>query len=268
MKRINTDALWATLQQLENERHHGIVSTFPKPLGAPGLSYTRSFNDSPNLLVNPKDYKEVVNTCNDRQIFARYHQERSWAPPGFRWNQNGLPYCWAWSLVAALMDQRAREGKPTVLLAPISLGPAVGFRNEGNYLEATIKYVMERGVCSVEYAPIETWHTRNSRGFKRGWEDDALQYRPNPDDVWTMDNSSKMAMIQHCITNLRQGDPLYIAYYWWGHALELIGLVWNEAVENNLEFIVRNSHDESEPIVLTGLRAVPDEAYGILATRA
>ena len=82
-----------------------------------------------------------------------------------------------------------------------------------------------------------------------------------------MDNRSKSQMIQHCVSVLRTGTPVYTAFYWWGHALELVGLQWDEQQANNLVWVNRNSHNESDVIEMTGSRAVPDEAFGIRATR-
>jgi hypothetical protein len=73
-------------------------------------------------------------------------------------------------------------------------------------------------------------------------------------------------MLLDCATVLRQSDPIYIAYYWWGHALELVGLEWDESVENNVWWIIRNSHNEEKFLRLKGSKAVPDEAFSIGAT--
>jgi hypothetical protein len=41
---------------------------------------------------------------------------------------------------------------------------------------------------------------------------------------------------------------------------------WDESLLNNVAFVLRNSHNESDVIELTGSRAVPDEAYGFIST--
>ena len=89
----------------------------------------------PDVLVSPTDYKDVLAKAHELKILPVYHQYNSWAPAGtFRWNQNGLPYCWTWSGTAGLLDVRAIEQKPTVLLAPVSMGFLVGWKDRGNYL--------------------------------------------------------------------------------------------------------------------------------------
>jgi len=167
--------------------------------------------------------------------------------------------CWAWGVTASMMDCRAREGKPTVLLSPISLGWLVGWRNRGNYLESAMQGATERGICAMEFTP--DMHSLSYKNYKSGWEADALNYRIA--EAWDTDARN---MIQHALSVLRTGTPLYIAYNWWGHALQCCGLRWDESQTNNIVWQIRNSHNEDDTIELTGNRGVPDEAYGVRAT--
>lgn len=227
---------------------------------APGLiPFGEAF---PDKLVQPGEYKEVIAECHTAKIFPVYHQHKTWAPSGKVWSQDGLNYCWAWGLTASVMDCRAREGKPTVELAPVSLGHLVGWKNAGNYLESAIRGATERGICSAAYVPDP--YSRNYKSFKEDWEKDALKYRLA--EQWDLDNSSTSKMIQHAISVLATGTPLYVAYNWWGHALECVAVEWDEKVPNNIVWVLRNSHSEDDVIELTGSRGIPSEAYGIRAT--
>jgi len=213
----------------------------------------------PDQLVKKADNKEVIKYCQEHEIFPVYHQHATWAPPGFRWDQNGLGYCWAWGVGSAIMDCRAREGKPTVVLSPVSLGWLVGWRNRGNYLESAMQGMVDRGMCSMEYTPDQ--HSLSYRNYKDGWEDDAMNYRIA--EAW---DASPRDMIQHALSILRTGTALYIAYDYWGHALECCGIRWDESKPNNIVWQIRNSHNEDDIIELTGSRGIPDEAYGIRAS--
>jgi hypothetical protein len=221
----------------------------------------RPLGDYADKLIDPRDYKERIAWAHEQKILPMYHQSATWAPDGFRWSQNGLNYCWAWSMTAALMDAEAREGKPVVLLSPVTMGWTVGWRNAGNYLTDAIKAATQRGIAPMEFTPNQ--HSRSPSTFKAGWEEAAMQHRLGDGEVWDMGPRN---MIQHCVSVLCSGVSVYIAYFWWSHALELIGLVWDESVPNNLRWIIRNSHNEPEPIELTGSRAIPDEAFGIRAS--
>jgi hypothetical protein len=212
-----------------------------------------------DALVDPRDYKETINYCNREKIFTMYHQQNTWAPDGFRWNQNGLNYCWAWGITAAMMDQQARINPGNIkLLAPVTMGWTVGWRNKGNYLEDALQAVIVRGVAEASYVPDP--HSLNYREYKAGWEDNALLHRVPEDGFWDLQRSN---MIQHAISVLKTGTSLYVAYYWWSHALEVVGLRWNEREKNNLEWILRNAHNEDELYLMTGDNAIPDEAIGI-----
>jgi len=212
-----------------------------------------------NRLLDPADYKETIEFCHRAKLFPIYHQHHTWAKPGFRWNQNGLPYCWTWGLTGTLMDCRAREGKPTVLLSPVTLGWLVNWAPRGHYLGSAVRGAMERGIAPLSYTPDP--HSRNHRGYKPGWEDAALGFRLA--EAWDTDVRD---MIRHCLTILSTGTPLYIAYNWWRHALACVGVLWDESQPNNLVWLIRNSHNESDVIEMTGSRAVPDEAIGIRAS--
>ena len=242
-------------QEISSER--GAIPRTSVYGSAPGLIPLGAAH--PDLLVDPSDYKGVTEWAHSREVFPMYHQQSSWAPGGTVWNQNGLNYCWTWSITAALMDLRSREGKDTVLLSPVSLGWTVGWRNNGNYLESGIAGLRERGVCEMSYTPDE--HSRDPNSFKNDWDVNSIQYRL--DEVWDCDNRSKATMIQHAITVLKTGTPLYVAYNWWGHAVECVGVRWDESQVNNLVWLIRNSHGEDELLQLAGHRAVPDEAYGL-----
>ena len=216
----------------------------------------------PDKLVDPKDYKEVIAWCHERKIFPMYHQQATWGPPGFRWNQNGLNYCWIWSLAGAFMTDRAIEGKPTILLSPVSLGRIVNWKNAGNYLEDAVAGFREYGLCEMEFTPNQ--HSRSPKTFRDGWEANALQNRLG--DTWDTPDDSLAVRIQYMISILKTGTAIYDAHNWWGHATSVVGVVWDESQKNNLRVIERNSHDEDDLIELTGDRAIPDEMIGICSS--
>jgi len=209
----------------------------------------------PDKLVDPKDYKEVIEHCHRERIFPMYHARTTWRPQGFRWNQNGLPYCWAWGSTGTFMNMLARSGLFKELLSPVSLGWTVGWRSRGNYLGDTIRAIQARGITPMSYTPDQ--HSRNPRTFKDGWEDAAMQNRLG--EVW---DSDPYNIIQHAISQLSTGlSGGYVAYNWWGHALECVGVRWDESQRNNLVWVLSNSHNEDDFIELTGSRGVPDEYY-------
>lgn len=215
--------------------------------------------DFPDLLVDPRDYKEVLADCHARKVFALYHQLNHGLLA--YWQQGSWLYCWSWSLTAAVMDCRAVEGQRPVKLNPLGNGWMVAWRNEGYYCDEALAGVARRGIPSVEFAPESA---RSYRDFKPGWEGDALRYRPL--ESFDTRFTSRAAMIQQALSCLVTGRPGYGAWNWLQHAMEVIGLEWDESVTNNLRWVIRNSHGEKDPIRMTGNSAVPDELYVPRAT--
>jgi hypothetical protein len=202
------------------------------------------------------DLKESLETQHD-----------TWAPEGFRSNQDGLNYCWAWSLAATLLDLRAMEGKTTVMLAPVSMGWLVNWSNSGYYLDDSIRGLRERGIAPTSSVGGDFNSTnRNPRTYKDDWETEARKYRLG--EVWDVDTrQGDRATILQAATILCSGRPIYLAYNWWSHALMCTGMRWSESKKNNVIWEIRNSHGEPDTIDMDGDRGVPDELYGFVSSR-
>lgn len=210
----------------------------------------------PDALIPWEQVPEVIERCHKQQIFPLYHQRN--AKVMEVWNQDGYGYCWAYGLTAAVMGCRAAEGQPPVRLSPFSLGWLVNWKNNGYYCDRAIAGARERGIAPAEYVPE---YVLNTRRFRDGWEAEAKKYRPL--EWWDVNTGkSQQDVVRQCLTVLATGRPLYIAYNWWGHALELVGLLWENG---RIVWQVWNSHGDGV-IELTGSRGVPDEAYGVRAT--
>lgn len=161
--------------------------------------------------------------------------------------------CWTWSGTGCLMTTRAIESKDLVLLAPVSMGYLVGWANRGNYLASFIKGAREDGICPV--TDTESFNSTNrSASYWGQFSEQRKLYKL--DKVWDLNPRN---IVQECISSLCYCRSIYIAYNWWGHALELVGIRYNKQ-KRQWEWIISNSHNEPEPIILTGSRAEPDEA--------
>jgi hypothetical protein len=217
--------------------------------------------DLPDLLVSVADFKAVIADCHAKQVFAMYHQRRSGVLKD-GWYQGKFGFCWAYGLSMATMDCRALENQEPVRLAPFSLGWLTSWRNRGYYCDEAIAGARERGIASAAFVPE---YVLNPNSFGKGWEEDALKYRPL--EWWdTRRQSGDLEMIRQCLSILATGRALYVGYNWWGHALEVCGMDWDETQPNNIVWLLRNSHGEDDVIRLTGAKGIPDEAYGVRAT--
>lgn len=214
------------------------------------------FEEYPDAIVPWEAVPEVIARCHEEKIFPLYHQERTGLLNP--WDQDGYGYCWAYGLTAAVMGCRAVEGQEPVRLSPFSLGWLVGWRNRGYYCDAAIAGARERGIAPVDYVPE---YSLDPRRFKSGWEKKARLYRPR--EWWDVATrtDSKIVICQS-LTILSAGRPPYLAYDWWGHALECVGLLDDGG---EIVWQLQNSHADGV-IEIAGRRGIPDEAYGVRAT--
>lgn len=219
--------------------------------------------DYPQKVIPRSDWKDAIEESHRLKIQPIYHEAGSWRKEEKNYNQDGLPYCWAWGAASTMMNARACSGKSTILLAPVTLGWLVDWRDQGYFLDETLAGVRQRGIASREFVPDQ--HNNSPSSFRDGWEEDALKHRFTG-DIYDTDSSNKEVMAGHIITLLCAGIPLYVAYMWWGHALQKSGVRWKEGAYLNLEWADTNSHNETEPIWNTGEKWVPYEAYGVPST--
>lgn len=210
----------------------------------------------PDVLLQPDQYVDAVKDAHDKQTLPLYHMYASWRPQGFRYNQDGIGYCWTWSGTGCMMTTRALEDKDTVLLAPVSMGYLVGWANRGNYLGSYIQGARDQGVC-----PATDKGVNDLTRSVAYWTNVGQREKYRLDQVW---DTSPGAMTQHCLSILCYGRSLYIAYNWWGHAVECVGVKYDGST---LQWLISNSHNEDDVIILTGSRAIPSEAYGFISTK-
>lgn len=209
----------------------------------------------PDVLIAPSEYEGRIKEAHELQNMPVYHMYHTWRPKGTKYNQNGIGYCWTWGGTGCVMTTRAMEDKDTVLLAPVSMGYLVNWADRGNYLGSFIKGAREQGIC-----PAVDGNLNDLRRSASVWNAVGQREKFRLGVVWDTRSS---AMTQHCISILCYGRSLYIAYSWWGHAVELVGI---QVVNGVYQWLISNSHNESDVIILTGSRAIPSEAYGFVST--
>lgn len=207
----------------------------------------------PDALIALDEVPERFDEAHELQALPIYHMYNTWRPKGTRYNQNGLGYCWTWSGTGCVMTTRGLEDKETVLLAPVSMGYLVGWKNQGNYLASFVKGAREDGICPGPLNSLD----RNSSTWNKP---ERALYKL--DMTW---DTRKERMKQHCASILYYGRSIYIAYNWWGHALELVSI---RIVNGVWYWDISNSHNEPDVITLDGSKAEPDEAIGFISTVA
>jgi len=217
-------------------------------------------SDQPSILVPEDEWKERINEANEYRLFPIHHMEAANVPVK---NQARTNFCWSYGIASCTEAHDLIQGQPYEKLAPATLGHLVKWRNQGYWCSEAIAGANKYGHATSKFADDGVYTNRN---FKDGWQADALRHRPLEwwDTVGSRAGSEK-EMVQQCVSLLLTPSPLYIAYNWWGHALMMAGLIWDEKEKYNLRWVAVNSHDDGR-IELTGSRGVPDEGYGIRST--
>lgn len=249
---------------------HPPESRFPFKRSAPcGSRFARSigltpvYEAIPDRLIDWNDLEGVIAHSHEKQNFPMYYLQDTWCPRGTKYDQNGLGYCWTWSGTGCVMTTRATENKPTVLLAPVSMGYLVNWANAGNYLESFVEGARNDGICPAVDGEMNSH--KNSRSYWSQYNDKRKLYRL--DAVWDTDSdASDKERARQCISILSYGKSCYCALNWWGHAIEYVGWRYTPGTYLNLTAVIHNSHAETDFIELTGSRCVPDECYGFIST--
>lgn len=167
--------------------------------------------------------------------------------------QNGLGFCWAYSLAQATMAVRAAMGQEFVQLSPESLAECVGYRNSGYNLDRALEYAAKYGIASRQTVPQ---HKITTRGWSPQYKDERQLYIPlewydlGGKDVWA-----------ETVTALMMGFGCYVGYNWWRHAILLDGLRVNG---NKIEVHSPNSHGPGNDVWLSGSKAIPSMGSFVL----
>jgi hypothetical protein len=138
------------------------------------------------------------------------------------------------------------------------MGYLVGWRNEGNYLGSFLKGARDDGICPAETQSIGGMNDHRNRSSIWPMGGDRELYLLGDSIELNPDNMQQM-----CVSACCNGYTIYVAYMWWGHAVELVAYRYRGG---ELQTIISNSHNETDYYVLTGSKAVPYEAHAILTT--
>lgn len=251
--RLITDRNWRDVR-----RECGVLPRYLQ-YGSPEAESQKLYpvGDQPDKLVPVEQWKERILEACAKQMFPIYFFEANDVPAK---SQGWTNYCSFYSLGSCTEAINLMQGQPYRRLAPATLGHLVNWKNRGFWLSEALTGARINGFASSEFADDGI---TNPRLFKPGWEKDALNNRPLEwFDTIGVDNrrQDEFEQVRQCVSLLLAPSPLYVALNWWGHALMVAGLIWDETALYNIRWIYWNSHNDGR-IELTGSRGVPDEAY-------
>jgi hypothetical protein len=189
---------------------------------------------------------------------AAMAQDKAWPRDRYReqipihQNQNGLSFCWAYSLVQAVEMCRAVAGLKYHQLAPETLGSLVGWTNSGYYCDKALSFAQVHGIAGREFAKQ---YSLNSGSYVQGWQQNALLHRPA--EVYDLGRD----MWREVVTALLSGFAVYTGYNRFRHAITLDSVV-NQGGKIGVSS-PNTWNGEQDRWTLFGSVAIPDEAYAI-----
>lgn len=240
MSLIITDSNWKdVVRRLESEGFQ--PGALPRQTAVGELEGVPVFAEQVPL-IPPSEWEDRIREMTEN---------RSWI--GDRWqsdpradSQNGLGYCWAYSLAQAVMAVRAGQGQPFVQLSPESLAGDVNYQNRGNYLDSALKYAATYGLATRQTVP--QYKIRESQ-WDPAYKEERTKYIPL--EWWDLGGRN---VWNETVTALLLGYGCYVGYDWWGHAVFLDRL----RIQNGtIQVHTPNSHGPGNDVWLSGSRAVP-----------
>ena len=167
--------------------------------------------------------------------------------------QNGLGFCWAYSLCQALEAERELMGLPPELLAPESLAECVNYRNAGYYLDRALEYAAKNGIARRQFVPQ---YKLNPKDWQAGWKEDRANFVPL--EWWDLGGKNVWA---ETVTLLLNGMGCYVGLDWWSHAVFYDRLVIDG---QRLGVHTPNTHGPGKDVNLFGSKAIPSMgSFGI-----
>lgn len=245
----------ANYLQFVNEhltRNDGTLGLIPRdyaavPLGA--MPYTSPFTKA-FPIIPESEWPDRIKAMQGR--FARNLYTGTPAED----DQDGLPYCWAFSLSQALKAARDADGQPHVDLLAESLGGSVGWRKSGNYCGAAIQWAAEHGFCDRSFSPHR--YNLSPSTWKPGWQEEAKNHR-----VLEWYELGHVNMRAEVCTALVLGYSVYVGLDWAGHAMCFDELLYHDG---KLSIHTPNTWGVGNDWILSGVKMIPSEAYVVAST--
>jgi hypothetical protein len=240
MTRIIDDSNWQQL--IEENAAAGIVNAaMPRETPIGGLECAAVYAEHVELIPESK----WIDRTKAMTAAGGFIGDRIQFDPKAHF-QNGLGFCWAYSLCEAVEAERVDSGLEFELLAPESLAELTGYRNRGYYLDRALEYAAKNGIARRQFVPQ---YKLSPQQWQAGWEQDRANFVPL--EWWDIGGKDVWA---ETVTILLSGKGCYVGLDWWGHAVFYDRLVLDG---NRLGIHTPNSHGPGQDVNLFGSKAIP-----------
>ena len=179
------------------------------------------FDDPSSMtIIDPSEYdaRYDEDEANESSLEHLYLSGPGKTPRFENLDQNGQPYCWAFSSTHAVMMLRLAMNQPLVRLSAHAIGCKVmDFREEGGWSGLSAQFLREKGVPSVEFWKEKSMARSNDKS--ETWENAALH---KVTEHWidltkkVYDQTMSMKAAATCLINR---TPTPMDFSWWSHAV-------------------------------------------------
>lgn len=179
------------------------------------------FDDPSSMpLIDPSEYDARYDEDEERQSSLEhlYLSGPNGTPRFVNLDQNGQPYCWAYSTTQAVMLLRLLMNEPVVRLSAHAIGCKVmNFREEGGWCGLSAQFLRETGVPSVEHWKEQSMARSNDNPAT--WANAALH---KVTEHWidltkkVYDQTMSLKAAATCLINR---TPTPMDFSWWAHSV-------------------------------------------------
>lgn len=192
------------------------------------------------------EYRKATKTRNcDRLAAKGFHDS----------NQSRTNYCWMHGCVNGAHGTRITTNQQLVRLSAASAAaPANSFRNAGGYGVQALKWLQQYGVATMDLWPAN----EISRSL---WtpEVKANALRTRVEEWEDMESRDYRALCSALVQDLL----CPVAFNWWSHLICALDPEFEDASDTSPNLICINSHGQGKHILLTGRKAIADDAQVI-----
>lgn len=182
-------------------------------------------------------------------------------------DQDGIPYCHAFSPAIAIMLVRAANGYPDLEISAGSIGgPVTNYRKRGAWIGDDLKQIVRQGAATTEYVPMRQV---SRSGWKPGADENCELHKV---EEW---DELRPRDLDELISALLINLPVCIGLNWWGHAVTSIDVVdtGRGSATSLSRYDIGNlnswgqNYGDGGYFILSGNKRIPDEQYAPRVTR-
>lgn len=165
-------------------------------------------------------------------------------------DQNGKGYCWAHSVVSAMMLLRAVQNEPYVELSAYAIACIIkNYRDQGGWGSQALEWVAAHGCPSSEFWPLKSMSRSNDNAAMR-----ANAARHKVSEWMDLQPRNKAQLVTCLLLNI----PVVSDFNWWGHSVCSMDIVSLNPFRTRIWNSWSDRWGDKGEGILEGSKAIPD----------